>query len=476
MGIRTIVAALTIALLAVPGVVQPNKDVRAAATKVGFDKPVQVSADDTQSAAEPSIRTARDGTIYIAAPTGLGNTSRNGQEATGGDVIWRSDDGGKTWQFLGSLDENVGGGDADIAPDHDGTLWASGLTLVNTTASISTDKGDSFTVNPVGTLSTVVDRQWIETYKAEPFAFMNTGEIGTSAVLLSRLERLPGDVPQVSNTVRFTHEQGYQWPGEIAVDEKNDYVYIAYNTPGGDSDNSDDIMVGRTGLDLEDQQQFKVTTTVGDSFDSFVSIDVDQAGNVYAVWSERRTTGEGGKKKGVTNSYLAVSKNAGETWSSPVKLNVRPRTTTFPWVVAGSNGRVAVAYYGTRRTGPSPEDVVVEGRRVPKWRIFLAYSLDANSAQPTWVEVPALSTADHLHKGNVCTSGTGCASGTRDLLDFFQVDLTPCGEAVITYTHNSRDVVDANGQRTSNQPELVYFVGQKEGPKFYAEPLQADAC
>jgi hypothetical protein len=441
----------------------------AAATEMSFSPPVQVSADDTQSAAEPSIRAALDGTIYIVAPTGLGNTARDGAESTGGDVIWRSEDNGKTWTFLGSLDENVGGGDADIAPDAEGTLWGSGLTLANTTASISTDKGDNFTVNPVGTLSTVVDRQWIETYKAEPFAFMTTGEIGTGTVLLSRLERLPGDIPAVSNTVRIEHEQGYQWPGEIAVDEKNDYVYVAYNTPGGDSDNADDIMVARTDLNLGGLTQFKVTTTVGDSFDSFVAVDVDRAGNIYVVWSERRKTNDGGKKKGTTNSYLGISEDGGETWGQPIKLNTRPRSTAFPWVAAGDEGRVAVAYYGTRRAGPSPEDVIVEGRRVPKWRVFVSYSLNATKGA-SFTEMPAMSLGDHLHKGNVCTSGTGCAAGTRDLLDFFQLDLTPCGKIAITYTDNSRDVVDASGQRTSNLPEWIYYVGQKGGPSF------PDAC
>lgn len=467
-----VIASLAVASSLLGGAPVPGG---AATAKVSFGEPVAVSADDTQTAAEPSIRTARDGTIYIVAPTGLGNAQRNGAESTGGDVIWRSEDDGKTWTFLGSLDENIGGGDADIAIDDEGVVWGSGLTLVNTTASISTDRGDSFKVNPVGTLSTVVDRQWIETYKSEPFAFLSTGEIGVGGIVISRLERLPGDIPAVSNTIRFTQEQAYQWPGEVTVDEANDLVYVGYNTVGGDSDANDDILVGRAGLSLEDPQQFKVTTTVGDSFDSFVALDVDRAGNVYAVWSERRAGG-GGRKKGSTDSYLSISEDSGESWTDPIRLNVRPRSTAFPWVVAGSDGKVAVAYYGTRRSGPSPEDLLIEGRRVPKWRIYVAYSLNATASSPEWTEVAALKKDDYLHMGNVCTSGTGCAAGTRDLLDFFQLDLTPCGEIVITYTHNARDVVDANGVRTSNLPELIYFVGQKDGPKFYDNPLNAEVC
>ncbi|MGH2754464.1 MAG: hypothetical protein ACRDLB_08515, partial [Actinomycetota bacterium] len=385
--------------------------------------------------------------------------------------VWRSDNGGRTWNFLGSLDNQQGGGDADIAPDHNGVVWGSGLTLANTTAAISVDKGDNWNTNPVGSLSAVVDRQWIESYKAENFAFMTTGEIGNGSIILSRLERLPGDVPAAVKTITVSGDDSYQWPGEIAVDEKNDLVYVAYNTSDG---KKDDIVVARTDLDLGNPSKFKVTTTRGDSFDSFVGIDVDRAGNVYTTWSERRPAGRDGRN-GSTNSYVAVSKNQGKSWSEPVKVNRSPNTTTFPWIVAGSRGRVAVAYYGSAARGPSPEEVTFENRPLPRWRVWVAYSLNASGKAPRFREVAALSRASFLHEGDVCTSGTGCADGTRDLLDFFQLDLDACGKIVITYTDNARDEVTTSG-RTSNSPELVSFIGQKGGPRFYKKPLNPDVC
>jgi hypothetical protein len=162
-----------------------------------------------------------------------------------------------------------------------------------------------------------------------------------------------------------------------------------------------------------------------------------------------------------------VSRDQGTTWSTPTKLNVRARTTAFPWVVAGSEGRVAVAYYGINHRGPSPEKVVFPGRRIPKWKVWVSYSTNASSLDSTFTERRA---TGPLHAGNVCTSGTGCATGTRDLLDFFQVDLNPCGKVVITYTDNSRDVVTKKGERTVNKPELVAFVKQAAGPRLYTTP------
>ncbi|MDP9067732.1 MAG: glycoside hydrolase [Actinomycetota bacterium] len=470
---RMVRRALPISLLVTLFAASSLSSSGASAADVGFASPVRVSANDDQSAAEPSIRAARDGTLYISAPTGLGG-ARIQEKGRGGDLLWRSDDDGKTWEFLGNYDPAQGGGDSDIAPDREGVLWASGLTLANTTVGISTDRGETFRNNPVGSLETVVDRQWIETYRAEPFAFLTTGQISDRRIILSRIERSAGDYPVVTKTVTVSGEQEeYQWPGEIAVDETGGLVYVTYNTDG-EPERNDQIVVTRSDLKLERNKRFTVTTTKGDSFDSFSAIDVDQAGNVYVVWTERRPQGPKAKF-GKTNSYLSVSKDKGQSWSTPVKLNTRMRTTTFPWIVAGSKGRVAVAYYGIRQRGPSPENVFHETRKVlPKWKVFVAYSLNADRAGATFRNVRAV--PRFIHEGNLCTSGTGCAPGTRDLLDFFQLDLDACGKIVITYTDNSTDVVEKDGTRSTNNQEYVSFVGQDSGPSFYTQPLNPEVC
>ena len=451
-----------------------STELRAAARGVTFSKPVAVSANAGQAAAEPSIRAARNGNLYIVAPQGLGSSRPIDDE--GGDIVWRSTDGGKNWTFLGSYDDAAGGGDADIAPDRSGDLWGAGLTLVNTTATYSTDDGDSWTANPVTTLDSGVDRQWIDTYRNEPFAFMSTGTPDDMALM--RLE-LAGSAPIVVNQVSVSEVgETYQWPGEIAVDSKRSFVYVAYNNASDSATDEDtlrdNIIVTRTNLDLTETKHFVVAKTLGDSFDSFVAVDTDRAGNVYAVWTERRPKGPDGKR-GVTNSYISVSNNKGKTWSAPKRVNKkRARTTAFPWVVAGSRGRVAVTYYGTRRRGPSPEEVTKPTKKGPNWKVFVAYTMRAGRAKPFYRQ--RLAVPKPIHAGNVCTSGTGCAGGTRDLLDYFQIDLDPCGRMVIAYTDNSRDEVTIGGDRVSNSPELVSFVGQSGGKRFYRKPLNARVC
>lgn len=464
-------APLVLVIAAAPLAGGPASHARPA--KVTFGTPVHVSADDTQAAAEPSIRTARDGTIYIVAPTGIGGV-RTQEGGTGGDLLWRSEDGGKTWTYLTSYDQAAGGGDADLAVDDAGVIWASGLTLANTTAAVSTDKGDTFKVNPVGSITTgLVDRQWIETHKDDTTAYMTTGSDG---IILTQLMRTPGDEPVAEKTITVSRpDDQYQWPGELTIDDETGDVFVSYNTVGKPK-NHDEIIVTRSDPTLDEAQtkQFVVRKTRGDSFDSFTVVDADKAGNLYAAWNERRHR-KHHARRGKTVTYLAVSKDHGETWSKAYKVNHAPRTTVFPWLVAGSDGRVAVVYYGTRARGPNPNKVVRKGeRRAPKWYVYASYSMNATSSHPRFTEVKAVK--KFIHKGNICTSGTGCASGTRDLLDFFQDDLDPCGRVVITYTDNSADVVDKTGNRTTNSPELVSFVGQTGGPRFYTQPLDPTSC
>jgi hypothetical protein len=151
---------------------------------------------------------------------------------------------------------------------------------------------------------------------------------------------------------------------------------------------------------------------------------------------------------------LAASRDGGTTWSAPVHVDSTPRTTVFPWVTAGDDGRVAVSYYGTDSTGASAENL---DDKDAGWYVWSSFSADYGQ---TYAEHR---TSPVLHQGSVCTSGTGCATGTRDLLDFFETDRDANGCLVTAYTDNSRDTVSANGARTGDQATRVAFVRQTSG-------------
>jgi hypothetical protein len=187
------------------------------------------------------------------------------------------------------------------------------------------------------------------------------------------------------------------------------------------------------------------------TFDSFTCVAVDRAGNVYVAWSERHPSLHR------TDIMMAVSTDHAAHWSAPIRVSRAPKTSTFPWLVAGSAGRVDVVYYGTPAGGPSPEKVPVTSL----WRVYMAQSLNATSPNRTFREAAASPT---LQKGSICTSGTGCAAGTRDLLDFFQVDVMRSGMAVIAYTDNLHTPRDGSDPHQ----EWVTFVKQTGGPSLFA--------
>src|SRR5258708_28316828 len=90
-----------------------------------------------------------------------------------GSDFWRSDDNGTPFSYLGSPDSllaaapqagfccaAIGGGDEDFAVDNQGNIGWSSLTLASVTVGRSTNKGASFTVQPLGSVIPGVDREW----------------------------------------------------------------------------------------------------------------------------------------------------------------------------------------------------------------------------------------------------------------------------------------------------------------------------
>src|SRR4051794_24202610 len=144
LGVVVAVCAFLLALVVGP-----------AAARASFNSPVVVTSANL---GEPGIDVARDGTIYINGPTGL----LSNLPGSPSDVF-RSDDGGATWNLLPTgLKANFpGGGDSDISLDpQTGAIAETDLWLGSATVSKSTDKGQTWTANPIQGV-VVQDRQWV---------------------------------------------------------------------------------------------------------------------------------------------------------------------------------------------------------------------------------------------------------------------------------------------------------------------------
>jgi hypothetical protein len=416
-----------------------------------FDEPVIVDTDDLNSVSEPSIEIAPDGAIYVTGPQGAGPRvpavvpGTQAAPGIGGDLIWRSDDAGKTFTFLGSYDGAMGGGDADVVAAPNGKLYGSGLNLACIAVSSSSDRGESWATNPAACEdgAGLADRQWNDV-DGNAAVYTGYGTLSRGLVIHKSLI----DAPVVVNgpaTVVDNNNGDYQWPGVVDVNTTNGNAVMAWNTV------DDQIQINgvtRAGA-LMFASPKRVALAGGDTFDSFVGIDHGTDGTLYAVWSERHNAVR------ETWTMLAASRDGGTTWDTPVRVDRTPRTTVFPWVTAGDAGRVAVTYLGTDSTGPSAENLDVKDAG---WHVWSSFSTDYGQSF-----AEHRTTVTPLHQGSICTSGTGCAAGTRDLADFIETDLDARGCLVTAYTDNSRDTVSANGTRSPDEATRVAVVRQSGG-------------
>jgi hypothetical protein len=150
-------------------------------------------------------------------------------------------------------------------------------------------------------------------------------------------------------------------------------------------------------------------TSLGNIFPD-VAVDPTN-GNLYAVWSDGQTVS------------FASSTDQGSHWTPAAAVNSAPvKTAVLPWVAA-DNGTVDVVYYGS--TASSNLDSSAD------WHVYFAQPSGGGFTQ---TQVNGASN----HHGVICTGGTGCGPGTRNLLDLFQVAIDPQnGRAAIIYTDDT---------------------------------------
>ena len=158
-------------------------------------------------------------------------------------------------------------------------------------------------------------------------------------------------------------------------------------------------------------------TSLGNVFPALAVDPVN--GTLYAVWSDGHSVG------------LSSSSDQGEHWSAPLTVNSAPANSALlPWVAA-YNGIVDVVYYGTDASSNLDPGA--------DWHVYFA-QLAGGTFTQTQVNAAA------NHHGVVCTGGTGCTAGSRNLLDLFQVAIDPVvGKAAIIYINDTLSTSSAPG-------------------------------
>ncbi|MFZ1220645.1 MAG: hypothetical protein WAO00_15230 [Chthoniobacterales bacterium] len=461
----------------------------------GFEVDVRVDPSDSNR-------------IYMSAPGALSSDT---------SWIWRSLDAGKTFKWVpngapltGKVTTCHGGGDTELGVDSAGHLYFNDLTLANFSTGRSDDQGVSFTCSNTGVPDTAVDRQWY-TIDGDPTnggsIYLANDEIGPGGVMCGNstgnnvLVMYRSPIGGVGATAGITFGPANHVSAVGSCDEaimgNNELSPVAttLGQPDGlggfatlpapvkhvfvihDNAQLNKILIGRcfpvpfgapipnvsdpSGLNCVDLPvaDLGANVKVGANFPSMA---IDKAGNLYAVWNQAPINA-GGQVTGDTVIMYTYSTNQGNTWATPIQINTSGspfgvlHTNVMVWAVAGDDGRVDIAWYGTPGQPTHPSTGPDSCGTNCDWSLWMAQTLNGHAASPTFT-APIQASQHFNHRGSMNTL-IGGQAGDRTLGDFIQIRLGPQGEARISYS-------DSNNIDESLVPHGM-FVQQNGGDSLF---------
>ena len=452
-----------------------------AATPITFGR--ETVADPFRLSFEPSVAVSPDGTIYESPIFGFKTTM---------SYIQRSDDGGQTFNVLGipgigKISHCTGGGDSDIATSPVNDLYMFDLgDLPEVPAHVSNDHGNNFTSSCLdnitsGGINGFADRQWLSTDTVhglewyiynDATAHVNTGNPdidnhgeseyvwsaplatapGTAGNAQLALTSLCKDVlGRPMGCASNLHISGGASTDNFSSRKGNTYVPVGSSPPGTSENDVTLLVINPTATNkVIERVVAKNTKPI-----LFPAAAVDRAGNLYYSWVDD------------TDFQLRFtsSKDLGKTWTKPVVITgpTKPfKGAVMPWLTAGDDGRVDLAFYGTPLAGdPS--------KNVGPWDGWMLQSLDATRPNPTFTATKFTDRPNH--KGGVCLLGlVGCSvpgGGTdRELGDFFKIALDRDGRAVISFADGNNQL-GAEAPGGAQTPSMASFVRQATGPSLF---------
>jgi hypothetical protein len=368
-----------------------------------------------QQGIEPRVAVDPVGNMYAAAIQGI----------PAGTDAWKSMDAGKTWKYLGQPDgaqaaavsigrgEGLGGGDEDIAIGATGNVYMTSLWLGSATQSKSTDGGNTWVVNPLSTDVPAVDRQWIAA-SGNNIVYLTYKQIGadlsgTESIFVAK--SFDGGITFPQIVPATTPEVGVQ-PGDqgnIVVDPTTGYVYTSFI---GENDVNNVYQARSIDGGLTWTIKLVYSAASGSLVNIFPITAVDRVGNVYVTFSDGHSI------------FLTASSDHGATWKTPVRVSngTDAKTSLAAWVEGGDAGKVNVMWWGT--SAASSMDAAAN------WKVLMAQTQDAFAKVPTFTQSAV---SPIMHTGPICTNGLGCASGTRNLAEYFAHAVYLDGNAVVVY-------------------------------------------
>jgi len=228
------------------------------------------------------------------------------------------------------------------------------------------------------------------------------------------------------------------------VDPQTGEVYVQWitadpvaNTTGGCNitqiENFHQVWVAHSangGLTWDAHQVFDGGSTTNTD-EIFATLGVDDSGmagvggNVYSVFPDNL------RAANVFDIWFSHSSDKAQTWSTPVRVNSDKGTHYFPWIAAGSTGRVDFIWLN------SPDFTPTDAEESP-WYVTFAQTTNGTAATPRFNQTSASSSI--MHAGGICTNGIFCSlnDGNRDLADSISIAIDKGGSAALAWTDQGK--------------------------------------
>ena len=430
--------------------------------------------------AEPSLVVDTSGTsprtnaIYVSA-------------ISPGPNLWHSFDDGVTWSQAVGFDGSGTnpGGDADVAVGPNGTVYVVDLNVTHNVVQTSTDGGVTF--SPGVVTAPESDRPWITAAPDDKTVYVAyhdfAAELPVVCTSTDNAATFPlcGDADQ--GTAQLPCTENTDVSKKLQVDPVDKSINFMFECSSAQENASQPPYGPVHDFYLAQSTNGGVTYTVYPVYQAdtsngkapnlaafWTSFVIDSAGNYYALLNG--TMDDAHPMENPFHVWLVRSTDHGHTWSAPVQVDHEADgkgAHVLSDLMATAPGQVDVVFYGTTTTGepngvcgdfaaqaacPENSGFAQAGQPgAPQWRVSMAQSVNALSANPTFTQTPV--TTEPTHFGEICTNGLVCSKSDRSLLDYISVGVDCQGLAHVAF--------GGNPDEASGQAPQVYEVDQTGG-------------
>ena len=399
-----------------------------------YSFPAPVAHDAHGAPADLGAWAADDVPVYVeqmvpggGAEPNVGVTSKGSLFVTSGEVVMRSRDHGRTWEEVFDFVPVAYPRTVDQFDSADPMLWVDPDTdrvfvnhmhpaLLCTYLAWSDDDGETFTHRPMACGVPVLDHQKLMTARPGPAL----PAVTTPAY--PNLAYLCVNKIQLGTTCAVSYDGGLSFAYERQAYVNDQLCGNINGHPAAFPDGTVAMVLGNLGTKCERPLTVAVTEDNGLTWDlrqcapeaDQVEIDADVTvtpdGTAYVLYRDA--------------DQMAHLLRSTDKFRTCETFRVAPPDHTlsvFAGITSGDDGRVAMAYLGTRdpqEPGATPSNATPG----TVWHLYVTTSLDAASPVPTFLTQQVTPEQDPVQVGCVWLGGgAGGPFACRNLLDFIDV-------------------------------------------------------